>query len=219
VLELEGERLRFTHPLLASTTYSAAPPRERRDAHARLARAAETNLERAHHLARSTTDPYEAVAAGPARAAQALEQADPRTSVTFVHLACSGATIATGLLGGCTRASTSIPLVTTQDRSVTAASCPTIRRLLLASPSSRTPDCRRYAGGSHDRPPLAGEHFRNRLLAIARGESLVSFVGEQDVDYVVVRDGTALDREARRHRDVLVPVSDQLPVRAYRVIG
>lgn len=37
--------------------------------------------------------------AGPARAARALEQADPRTSVTFVHLACSGATINEGLLG------------------------------------------------------------------------------------------------------------------------
>jgi lysophospholipase L1-like esterase len=37
--------------------------------------------------------------AGPARAALALERSDPRTSVTFVHLACSGATIAKGLLG------------------------------------------------------------------------------------------------------------------------
>lgn len=38
--------------------------------------------------------------AGPARAAQAVEQASPRTSVTFVHLACSGATVTNGLLGG-----------------------------------------------------------------------------------------------------------------------
>jgi Tol biopolymer transport system component len=37
--------------------------------------------------------------AGPARAARAIEQGDPRTSVTFVHLACSGATVARGLLG------------------------------------------------------------------------------------------------------------------------
>jgi lysophospholipase L1-like esterase len=37
--------------------------------------------------------------AGPARAALAVEDADPRTSVTFVHLACSGATITRGLLG------------------------------------------------------------------------------------------------------------------------
>ena len=37
--------------------------------------------------------------AGPARAALALERGDPTTSVTFVHLACSGATVERGLLG------------------------------------------------------------------------------------------------------------------------
>jgi hypothetical protein len=36
--------------------------------------------------------------AGTAQAALALEQADPHSSVTFVHLACSGATIVRGLL-------------------------------------------------------------------------------------------------------------------------
>jgi len=36
---------------------------------------------------------------GPAQAAMALERADPHTSVTFIHLACSGATIDTGLIG------------------------------------------------------------------------------------------------------------------------
>jgi Tol biopolymer transport system component len=37
--------------------------------------------------------------AGPARAALALEEYDRRTSVTFIHLACSGATTLEGLLG------------------------------------------------------------------------------------------------------------------------
>lgn len=37
--------------------------------------------------------------AGSALAARQLEDADPRTSVTFVHLACSGATMTYGLLG------------------------------------------------------------------------------------------------------------------------
>lgn len=37
--------------------------------------------------------------AGPAQAAIALERADPKTSVTFIHLACSGAKINAGLLG------------------------------------------------------------------------------------------------------------------------
>ncbi len=38
--------------------------------------------------------------AGPADAARLLEEDDSRTTVTFVHLACSGATVPAGLLGG-----------------------------------------------------------------------------------------------------------------------
>jgi hypothetical protein len=45
--------------------------------------------ERCHRSAKS----------GAGQAAQQLEQADPHTSVTFVHLACSGASIVYGLLG------------------------------------------------------------------------------------------------------------------------
>ena len=37
--------------------------------------------------------------AGQAQAAIALERSDPHTSVTFVHLACSGAEIVTGVIG------------------------------------------------------------------------------------------------------------------------
>jgi DNA-binding CsgD family transcriptional regulator len=50
VLVLEGERIRFAHPLLASTAYGSMPPWERRDVHRRLAAAA-TGEERARHLA------------------------------------------------------------------------------------------------------------------------------------------------------------------------
>ena len=42
---------------------------------------------------------HRSASAGPARAARAIEDADARTSVTFLHLACSGASIIEGLLG------------------------------------------------------------------------------------------------------------------------
>ena len=42
---------------------------------------------------------HRSMISGQARAALALEQADPHTSVTFVHLSCTGATIATGIYG------------------------------------------------------------------------------------------------------------------------
>ncbi|MGA7670945.1 MAG: Calx-beta domain-containing protein, partial [Nitrolancea sp.] len=42
---------------------------------------------------------HRSATAGPAQAAADIELADPKTSVTFIHLACSGATIFKGLLG------------------------------------------------------------------------------------------------------------------------
>ena len=42
---------------------------------------------------------HRSATAGPAQAAIDIERADPKTSVTFIHLACSGATIFKGLLG------------------------------------------------------------------------------------------------------------------------
>lgn len=42
---------------------------------------------------------HRSASAGPAVAAQLLERNDPKTSVTFVHLACSGASMTEGMLG------------------------------------------------------------------------------------------------------------------------
>ncbi len=42
---------------------------------------------------------HRSATAGPAQAAADIELADPKTSVTFIHLACSGATIFKGVLG------------------------------------------------------------------------------------------------------------------------
>ncbi len=46
--------------------------------------------------------------AGPAQAALSIEQADPHTSVTFISLACSGATIDAGLIGNFFKGGTSL---------------------------------------------------------------------------------------------------------------
>jgi DNA-binding CsgD family transcriptional regulator len=63
VLTLEGARVRFTHPLLASVAYDHALPSARRDAHRRLAAAAAADSEeRAVHLARGDARPDGAIA-------------------------------------------------------------------------------------------------------------------------------------------------------------
>jgi DNA-binding NarL/FixJ family response regulator len=62
VITIEGDRIRFTHPLLASGVYAAAGPNRRREVHRRLAELA-TGLEaQARHLALASTGPDEIVA-------------------------------------------------------------------------------------------------------------------------------------------------------------
>jgi DNA-binding CsgD family transcriptional regulator len=63
VLEVDGERVRFTHPLLASALYAGATGAERRELHARLATVLDDPEERAGHLALSATGPDEKLAA------------------------------------------------------------------------------------------------------------------------------------------------------------
>jgi DNA-binding CsgD family transcriptional regulator len=62
VVELDGDRLRFVHPLLAAAAYDAAEPLRRRSMHARIADLVEDPEARALHLAASVTHPDEAVA-------------------------------------------------------------------------------------------------------------------------------------------------------------
>jgi DNA-binding CsgD family transcriptional regulator len=63
VIDVDGETVRFTHPLFASTVYANASADERRSAHRRLARAVVNDEERARHLALASHGPDEEVAA------------------------------------------------------------------------------------------------------------------------------------------------------------
>ena len=63
VVEVVGDGLRFTHPLLASAVYQKIPPARRRELHARLAKIVRDPEERARHLALSVEGPDVAVAA------------------------------------------------------------------------------------------------------------------------------------------------------------
>jgi len=62
ILELEGERLRFTHPLLGSAVAARQPPARRRSLHARLADIVPSAEARARHLALAATEPDRDVA-------------------------------------------------------------------------------------------------------------------------------------------------------------
>ena len=62
VVELDGDRIRFTHPLLAAGAYETADPRQRSRIHARLAELLDDPEARAWQLAASVAAPDEDVA-------------------------------------------------------------------------------------------------------------------------------------------------------------
>lgn len=66
---LEGERVRFSHPLIATAVYSNAAPGRRQRLHRRLAQVVTEPEERARHLALAADGPSHAVAEALARAA------------------------------------------------------------------------------------------------------------------------------------------------------
>ena len=72
ILEVDGERLRFTHPLLRSAVWSRATPAQRRSLHARLAQVAPSTEERARHLALATVQPSREIAAVVEEAAESV---------------------------------------------------------------------------------------------------------------------------------------------------
>jgi hypothetical protein len=71
ILELDRERLWFTHPLLASAVAARQTPASRRSLHARLADVVPSAEERARHLALATAEPDGTVAAVLEEAARA----------------------------------------------------------------------------------------------------------------------------------------------------
>jgi DNA-binding CsgD family transcriptional regulator len=97
VLAVNGEQVRFTHPLLASVLYADAASGERRAVHRRLVGLVTDPEEGARHLALATSEPDESVAArledaavharargAPTAAAELMERAVALTAATAV---------------------------------------------------------------------------------------------------------------------------------------
>jgi DNA-binding NarL/FixJ family response regulator len=80
IVERTDDRIRFTHPLLASILYAELPSHDRRKLHLRFANLARDPEERAWHLARGTEGPDEDVAAALDAAAERAAELCRRAS-------------------------------------------------------------------------------------------------------------------------------------------
>jgi DNA-binding CsgD family transcriptional regulator len=90
VIAREGERIRFTHPLLASTLYAEASPWQRRRLHRRLAGLVTDGEERARHLALAAEGPdIEVAAALEEAAAEAHLRGAPDAAAALCEQACA----------------------------------------------------------------------------------------------------------------------------------
>jgi DNA-binding CsgD family transcriptional regulator len=88
IVDVDGERIRFTHPLLAAGAYEVAQPTRRREIHARLAQALDDPEARAWQLAASVDRPDGEVAAVLEDAARiALGRGAPRPAALLLDRA------------------------------------------------------------------------------------------------------------------------------------
>ena len=88
VVERDGERIQFSHPLLAASVYGHADPEERRLLHWRLAALVVSPEERARHLALGAAGADAGVAAAlDAAAADATARGAPATAAELLELA------------------------------------------------------------------------------------------------------------------------------------
>lgn len=90
IVEIDGARVRFTHPLLASGVYAMASATQRRAIHRRLADAGLDPEERARHLAlAATTADEETIAALDEAALHARRRGAPAAAADLLELARS----------------------------------------------------------------------------------------------------------------------------------
>jgi DNA-binding CsgD family transcriptional regulator len=89
VVEIAGERVRFTHPLLASTQYQRTPATRRRELHRLLAEVVSDEVQRAHHLALGAEAPDRELAVTLEHAAgEATRRGAPEVAAQLLEQAC-----------------------------------------------------------------------------------------------------------------------------------
>ena len=178
VLLSERERVRFTHPLIASAVYGSASPERRRQLHERLAAVVSDTEQRARHLALSATEPDEEIAATLERAAQQAAARGAQRAAASSSRRRAGSrrpACARSSTGACSaRRRRCSPRGTSPARrsSPSAPRASPVGRPARrgALPARRDPLGRRHVGG-RDREPRAGAGGRARRPGAGRAST------------------------------------------------
>lgn len=89
ILTIDGDRIRFAHPILAAAAYGSMPVSRRRTLHRAVAVLSDDLEERARHLARAAQGPDPTVATAlDAAAEQAWRRGAPDAAVELLRMAC-----------------------------------------------------------------------------------------------------------------------------------
>jgi len=89
IVTIDGERVRFSHPILAAAVYSSIPTPRRQRLHRAAATLSAEMEERAQHLARASENPDPEVALALAEAAEvAWRRGAPTAAADLLRLAC-----------------------------------------------------------------------------------------------------------------------------------
>src|SRR5215207_1936984 len=215
VLELEGSRVRFAHPLLASVCYQSAPLWRRRAVHRLLANAVAEPEERARHLALAAEGPDVDVAAAlDAAAERAAARGAPAAAGELCELAADATppgSEAEGR-GRRLRAATFHRLSGDRDRAAAilerllAEAPPGSERadVLFALAEGRRGDLGSIIGRCEEALAEAGEDDRRRAQILAFSSWMRLIAGDVDGALIEARDGL---RSAERLRDpaLIVP--------------
>jgi len=185
VVEVAGEGVAFTHPLLAATHYSNAPPARRRELHRLLAEVLEDEEQRAYHSARGAEAPHHEIAVrielaaqaavlrgAPEAGAELLEQASRLTPADAVEAGRSRIIAAAELRqagGDATRARELLEALLPQ-----LPHGPTRARALHALATVRTDDNRASEALLGEALAEAGDHDRLRAQIQAELAGLLS---------------------------------------------
>jgi DNA-binding CsgD family transcriptional regulator len=172
VLEMDGERVRFTHPLLAGAAYAALSPSRRREVHRRLAALASDPEERARHLALGADGPSEEIAEVLDEAAKlASARGAPAAAATLADLA-AGATPAAALTDRARRQVDAAGYLFVAGETATARAMlePLVETLPAGRERARALLC--LGMTREDGLPLAASYF-DRACAEADGDELL----------------------------------------------